>query len=108
MNQYGHGKGTEHGGFSEYSIVPAKYCYKLQTNISPIQAVLLEPMGVAQNCLEQIEIGPGDDILIIGAGAIGVLAANICKAYVAEKIYVTDILPSRLEIASKMGATRTI
>ena len=87
MDQYGHGKGTEHGGFSEYSIVPARYCFKLTKNISPIQAVLLEPMGVAHNCLEQIEVQKGDDILIIGAGAIGVLAANICKAMGAERVY---------------------
>ena len=52
MSQYGHGKGTIHGGFSEYSIVPSRYCYKLQDAsssrwpITPVQAVLLEPMAV--------------------------------------------------------------
>ena len=45
MNQYGHGKGTTQGGFSEYSVVKAKYCYPLKTDISYIDAVLLEPMG---------------------------------------------------------------
>ncbi len=41
MNQYGHGKGTTQGGFSEYSVVKAKYCYPLKTDISYIDAVLL-------------------------------------------------------------------
>ena len=45
MSQYGHGKGTTQGGFSELSAVKAKYCYKLKTNISFLDAVLLEPMG---------------------------------------------------------------
>ena len=45
MSQYGHGKGTTQGGFSEYSVVKAKYCYPLKTDISYIDAVLLEPMG---------------------------------------------------------------
>ena len=45
MDQYGHGRGTTQGGFSEYSIVKAKYCYQLQHNITPNEAALLEPMG---------------------------------------------------------------
>ena len=45
MNQYGHGKGTTQGGFSQFSVVKAKYCYELTTNISFLDAVLLEPMG---------------------------------------------------------------
>lgn len=45
MNQYGHGKGTTQGGFSEYSVVKSKYCYVLKTDISFDDAVLLEPMG---------------------------------------------------------------
>ena len=35
--RYGHGRGTEHGGFSQYSIVKEKYCYKLQHDTSPLQ-----------------------------------------------------------------------
>ena len=38
-------RGTEHGGFSEYSIVSSKYCYVFQTDISFLHGVLLEPMG---------------------------------------------------------------
>ena len=45
MSQYGHGKGTQYGGCCEYSSVPAKYCYVLTRNITPTQAVILEPMG---------------------------------------------------------------
>ena len=50
MDQYGHGRGTTQGGFSEYSIVKAKYCYQLQHNITPNEAALLEPMGNFEFC----------------------------------------------------------
>jgi threonine 3-dehydrogenase len=45
MDQYGHGRGTMHGGCSQFSIVPSKYCYQLKHNITTNEAVLLEPMG---------------------------------------------------------------
>ena len=45
MKQYGHGKGTTQGGFSEYSTVKEKYCYELKYDITPNEAALLEPMG---------------------------------------------------------------
>ena len=45
MDQYGHGRGTPHGGLSQFSIVSSKYCYQLTTNITPTQAVLMEPLG---------------------------------------------------------------
>lgn len=108
MSQYGHGKGTEHGGFSDFSIVPAKYAYKLKKDITPVQAVLMEPMGVVHNIIEQIEVGEGDEVLVIGAGAIGCLAVNICKALGAKKVYATDIVQNRLDLAIKMGADGTI
>ena len=46
MDQYGHGRGTTQGGFSEYSIVKAKYCYQLKYGITQNEACLLEPMGI--------------------------------------------------------------
>jgi hypothetical protein len=45
MDQYGHGRGTMHGGFCEFSLVKAKYCYVIKTDITADEAALLEPMG---------------------------------------------------------------
>ena len=42
LNQFGHGKGTPYGGCSEYTIVPAKYAYLLQTDLEDRKAVILE------------------------------------------------------------------
>ena len=127
MSQYGHGKGTTQGGFSEYSVVKAKYCYPLKTDISYIDAVLLEPMGkkyfvvvffqyyllsvnvsqiligVAYNGVSKIDV-KNQEVLILGAGAIGLLASAVSKALGAKKVVVVDINWDRLNLAKDMGA----
>jgi len=107
MDQYGHGKGTTQGGFSQYSIVKAKYCYKLQHDITPNEAALLEPMGVAYNGVDQIQV-EGKEVLVIGCGAVGLFAVAVAKAKGASSVIAADVIDSRLELAKKMGATITI
>jgi len=107
MSQYGHGKGTIYGGCSEYSIVPEKYCYKLQYGITDTEAVLLEPMGVAHNAIERLEVA-NEDVLVIGCGPVGLFAIGCAKALGAKKVYAADVLPGRLELATKMGADHVI
>merc|ERR1719244_631319 len=107
MNQYGHGKGTTQGGFSQFSVVKAKYCYKLQHDITPNEAALLEPMGVAYNGVDQIQV-EGKEVLVIGCGAIGLFAAAVAKAKGASNVIAADVVESRLELARKMGADITI
>jgi len=102
MNQYGHGRGTEHGGFSEYSIVSSKYCYVFKTDISFLSGVLLEPLGVAHNGVETIQV-EGQDVLILGAGPIGLLAAQCAGAAGCKRIILADINSSRLELATNMN-----
>ena len=79
MNQYGHGRGTQHGGFSEYSIVSSKYCYVFKTEMPFLSGVLMEPLGVAHNGVETIQVS-GHQVLVIGAGPIGLLAAQCAAA----------------------------
>ncbi|XP_013416550.1 uncharacterized protein LOC106178076 [Lingula anatina] len=107
MNQYGHGKGTPHGGCSEYSIVPSKYCYQLKTNISPAEAACLEPMGVAHNAIERLEV-EDEDVLVIGCGPIGVLVIAVAKAMGARRVFGADINPRQLDLAKQMGADDVI
>jgi len=107
MDQYGHGRGTEHGGFSEYSLVSSKYCYVFKTDITPLQGVLMEPLGVAHNGVESIDVA-GHQVLVIGAGPIGLLAAQCATALGASKVILADINPARLSLARSMGDYVTI
>lgn len=103
LSQYGHGKGTVHGGCSQFSIVPEKYCYKLLYNISDTDAVLLEPMGVAHNAIERLQV-QNEDVMVIGCGPVGLFAIACAKALGAKQVVAADILPGRLELARSMGA----
>jgi len=102
MSQYGHGKGTEHGGFSEFSIVSSKYCYVFRTGISFREGVLLEPLGVAHNGVETIQV-KGHDVLVLGAGPIGLLAAQCAAAEGCSRVIIADVNKFRLELAEKMN-----
>ncbi|KAJ9447044.1 L-threonine 3-dehydrogenase [Diplonema papillatum] len=117
MGQLGHGKlghgpGMDktiamQGGCAEFALVPTKMLYKLKRDITDTQACLLEPMGVAHNGVEAAEVKKGDDVLIIGCGAIGLLAIQICKAIGASPIYAADIDEKKLALAREFGATHT-
>lgn len=103
LAQYGHGKGTVHGGFSEYSIVPARYLYRLNSNITDDSACLLEPFGVAHQAVEAIGV-KNDSVLVTGCGTVGLCAVAICKYLGASMVIAADIEHSKLEIAKKLGA----
>ncbi|XP_014768421.1 L-threonine 3-dehydrogenase [Octopus bimaculoides] len=107
MGQYGHGNKTIYGGCSQYSIVPSKYLYCLKTNISFLEATLLEPLGVSHQAIESLEV-QNEDVLIIGCGAIGLLATSVAKALGANRVICTDVIDERLQLAKKMGADVTV
>jgi threonine dehydrogenase-like Zn-dependent dehydrogenase len=65
LSQYGHGKGTVHGGCSEYSIIPARYAYILKTDIDDNTACLLEPFGVAHQAMEGL-LPENETVLVQG------------------------------------------
>ena len=81
----------------------SKYLYPLNSSISDEQACLIEPMGVAHNILERIDI-VDQDILVIGCGPVGLLAIACARGMGAKKIYAADVIAEKLELAEKMGA----
>ena len=94
MGQYGHGRDTTQGGCCQYSIVSSKYCFIITTDITNEQAVLMEPLGVSHNAIEQLEVA-GQDVLITGCGPIGLFACSVAKALGAIKYvncYITFLL----------------
>ncbi|XP_065912484.1 L-threonine 3-dehydrogenase-like [Dysidea avara] len=103
LNQFGYGRGTIHGGCSEYTIIPARYAYLLKSNITDAQASILEPIGVAHQALEEIDPN-GETVLVMGCGPIGLLSVGIAKAMGATKVIASDVVASKLETAQIMGA----
>ncbi|MEM9422733.1 MAG: L-threonine 3-dehydrogenase [Pseudomonadota bacterium] len=95
------------GAFAEYVSVPAFNVYKLPDNVSDEIAALFDPLGNAvHTALAQDLIG--EDVLITGAGPIGAMASSVAKYVGARNVVITDVNDYRLDLASKMGATRTV
>jgi len=100
------GIGVNHQGcFSEYLCLPAINAYKIPSDISDDTASIFDPFGNAVHTTLSFDL-VGEDVLITGAGPIGMMATAIAKHVGARNILVSDINEYRLNMAKKMGATR--
>ena len=95
------------GCFAEYLALPASNVLPLPDNITGEQASILDPFGNATHCALAFDM-VGEDVLITGAGPIGIMAVAIAKHIGARHVVITDVNDHRLELARKMGATRAI
>lgn len=90
------------GGFAEYVVIPEKAVRSgnivpIESHIGFSEASIIEPLSCVYNGSEQCRIGPGDTVLIIGAGPIGIMHAMLAKMSGAGKVLVNDISLERLE-----------
>ena len=95
------------GAFAEYITVPASNLWLIPDEIPSEIAACFDPLGNATHCALSFTV-VGEDVLITGAGPIGIMAAGICRFIGARHIVVTDINDFRLELAGKMGATHLV
>jgi threonine 3-dehydrogenase len=95
------------GAFAEYIVVPSSNLWPIPDEIAPELAAFFDPFGNAAHCALQFDL-VGEDVLITGAGPIGIIAAGICRHVGARHVVITDVNDYRLELARNMGATRII
>lgn len=95
------------GCFAEFLALPANNVLVLPDDITGDQASILDPFGNAAHCALAFDL-VGEDVLITGAGPIGIMAAAICRFIGARHVVITDVNDHRLELARKMGATRAV
>jgi threonine 3-dehydrogenase len=95
------------GCFAEYVSLPAFNVFRVPKEIPDEIASFFDPLGNAVHTALSFDL-VGEDVLITGAGPIGVMAAAISKHVGARHVVVTDVNPYRLELARKMGATRAV
>ncbi len=95
------------GAFAEYLAIPADNAFKLPDSISDDIASILDPFGNATHTALSFNM-VGEDVLITGAGPIGVMAVAIARFVGARHVVITDVNDFRLALAQKMGATRTV
>ncbi len=92
------------GGLQEYTIVHENNCYKLPDNINFKGAVMIEPLAVVLNAINLSKFKCGMDVLIIGAGAIGVCLIKLLKDMHCGKIFVSEPKAYRRKVAESLGA----
>ncbi len=92
------------GAFAEYIAVPAFNVFKLPDAITDDMASILDPLGNATHTALSFDL-VGEDVLITGAGPIGIMAVAIARFAGARHVVITDINDYRLGLAKKMGAT---
>jgi len=95
------------GCFAEYLSIPATNVLPLPDNITGDQASILDPFGNATHCALAFNV-VGEDVLITGAGPIGIMAVAILRHIGARHVVITDVNDHRLELARKMGATKAV
>ena len=95
------------GCFAEYLVIPAFNAFKIPAGISDELAAIFDPYGNATHTALSFNL-VGEDVLITGAGPIGIMAGAIARHVGARHVVITDVNDYRLALAMKMGATRAV
>ncbi|MGZ3298517.1 MAG: L-threonine 3-dehydrogenase, partial [Asticcacaulis sp.] len=95
------------GCFAPYLSLPAFNVVPLPDRVSNELGAVLDPFGNAVHTVQQTDV-LGRDVLVTGAGPIGIMAASVAKFAGARSVTVTDINPYRLDLAAKMADVRTV
>lgn len=98
---------TTPGAFAEYVVIPARNVFPLPDHIGDEVGAILDPLGNATHTALAYDL-IGEDVLITGAGPIGVMAAAISQHVGARYVVVTDLNSYRLDMAQKLGADRVV
>ena len=95
------------GAFSEYLVLPAFNAFKIPDDICDDLAAIFDPFGNAVHTALSFDL-VGEDVLITGAGPIGIMAAAVARHVGARHVVITDVNEYRLDLARKMGVTRAV
>jgi threonine 3-dehydrogenase len=95
------------GAFADYVLVPKGNVWRHTEGIDPQVAALFDPFGNAVHTALKFPV-LGEDVLVTGAGPIGLLATSVVQHAGARNVVVTDVNPFRLQLALQMGASRAV
>lgn len=93
------------GAMADYIAVRQDKVFKLPESMPFAEGALIEPLAVAVHAVRRADIQMGEDVLVIGAGAIGIFVAALCKLRGAGNVVISDRSVERIETALHLGAT---
>jgi len=97
-----------HGAFAEFVSVPQHILYPIPDSVSFERAAMVEPLSVAFHAITRSKVQLGSSAVVVGAGMIGLLIIQLLKINGCGKIIAVDMIPEKLEMAKKFGATDVI
>ncbi len=95
------------GAFAQYLVIPQENVRRCEKDIPEEMYSIFDPFGNAVHTALSFDL-TGEDVLITGAGPIGIMAAAVCKFVGARHVVITDINDERLELAKKLGIKYTV
>ena len=94
------------GAFQELLVMPLDRLHRAD-GVDPRDLALVEPFSIGYHAVLRADVGPSDRVLVLGAGAIGLLTMLSALTRGAQ-VWIADVVPSRLELADRLGAAGTI
>ncbi len=96
---------THDGGLAGYTKIAARGLHRLPDDVTLRQGALVEPLSVALHGVRRSRLKAGDDVLIMGAGPIGLLTLQCARLAGARRVIVTEVDAARAACADRLGAT---
>jgi (R,R)-butanediol dehydrogenase/meso-butanediol dehydrogenase/diacetyl reductase len=96
------------GGYAEYVTMPARNVYRLPNTLDDRHGALIEPLAVGLHTVDRASLEPGDDVLVIGGGPVGLAVALWARQLGAREVVVSDPVDYRRSLAEKVGASTIV
>ena len=96
------------GGLAELCNAPARMCLPLPDTVADDEAPLVETLAVAVRALRRGMLRPGEQVAVVGAGAVGLMAVQAARAFGAGSVAVVEPLAGRRSLACRLGADRAV
>lgn len=91
------------GGFAEYCVVPLHTVRPVPESLPMVEAALIEPLAVGVHAVHASDLKVGDVTAVLGAGPIGMMTAMMARLAGAQRVFVSELSPKRVEIARELG-----
>jgi len=96
------------GGFARYNVAPARALHNISPHLLPELAVFAEPLSCVVSATQKLKVHPGEVVVVLGAGPIGLLFIQMFKTSGAGKVIVSEISEYRAKFAYESGASRVV
>ncbi|KAL0299469.1 UNVERIFIED_CONTAM: Sorbitol dehydrogenase [Sesamum radiatum] len=97
-----------HGSLANQIVHPADLCFKLPDNVSLEEGAMCEPLSVGVHACRRANVGPETNVLVMGAGPIGLVTMLAARAFGSPRVVIVDVDDHRLSVAKELGADETI